>query len=142
MGAGIHWSGTGQKRHPYASALGGVVHGNALWKLRGLIDLAVGGVGLRRGRRSATGLRVGDVLDFWRVDAYDPGRLLRLRAEMKLPGKAWLEFEVEPIDANHSRFRQTAFFEPRGLFGFLYWYSAAVFHGIIFGNLAARIDTG
>ncbi|GAC1652200.1 MAG: SDR family oxidoreductase [Vulcanimicrobiaceae bacterium] len=124
------------------SSLGGKrgwLYGDALWKLRGLMDLAVGGVGLRRGRRSEGELRLGDAVDFWRVDAYEPGRLLRLRAEMKLPGKAWLEFEVESLNASRSRFRQTAFFEPRGLFGFVYWYAVAVFHGLIFGNMATRI---
>ena len=117
----------------------GWLYADALWKLRGAMDWAVGGVGLRRGRRSATQLRLGDAVDFWRVDAYEPGHLLRLRAEMRLPGKAWLEFEVEPISAEHARFRQTAFFEPRGLFGYLYWYSAAIFHGFIFSNMATRI---
>jgi len=117
----------------------GWLYADALWKLRGAMDLAVGGVGLRRGRRSSTQLRVGDAVDFWRVDAYEPGRLLRLRAEMKLPGKAWLEFEVEPLDADRARFRQTAFFEPRGLFGYVYWYGVAVFHGLIFGYMAKRI---
>lgn len=117
----------------------GWLYGDALWKLRGFMDFAVGGVGLRRGRRSATNLRLGDAVDFWRVDAYKPGQLLRLRAEMRLPGTAWLEFEVEPLDDGRARFKQTAFFEPRGLFGYLYWYSVAVFHGLIFGNMATRI---
>jgi len=101
----------------------GWLYANALWKLRGYIDRAVGGIGLRRGRRSPTELRVGDAVDFWRVDAYQPDQLMRLCAEMKLPGKAWLQFEVEALSDGRSRLRQTAFFEPRGLFGFLYWYS-------------------
>ncbi|MDQ6823589.1 MAG: SDR family oxidoreductase [Candidatus Eremiobacteraeota bacterium] len=117
----------------------GWLYGDGLWKLRGLMDLAVGGVGLRRGRRSATELRLGDAVDFWRVDAYKPGEMLRLRAEMRLPGKAWLEFEAEPGEGGRTRFRQTAFFEPRGLFGYIYWYSVAIFHGFIFGNMANRI---
>lgn len=117
----------------------GWLYGDGLWKLRGLMDLAVGGVGLRRGRRSATELRLGDAVDFWRVDAFTPGKMLRLRAEMRLPGKAWLEFEAEPVHAGRTRFRQTAFFEPRGLFGYIYWYSVAIFHGFIFGNMATRI---
>ncbi len=117
----------------------GWLYGDALWKLRGFMDFAVGGVGLRRGRRSATQLRVGDAVDFWRVDAYKPGHLLRLRAEMRLPGTAWLEFEVESLDNGRSRFKQSAFFEPRGLLGYIYWYSVAVFHGLIFGNMATRI---
>ncbi len=103
------------------------------------MDSAIGGVGLRRGRRSSSNLRLGDAVDFWRVDAYEPGKLLRLRAEMRLPGKAWLEFEVQGDDAGTSLFRQTAFFEPRGLFGYIYWYSVAVFHGLIFANMANRI---
>lgn len=118
---------------------GGWLYGNALWKLRGLLDRAVGGIGLRRGRRSESDLRLGDAVDFWRVDAYEPQRLLRLRAEMKLPGKAWLEFLAEPNDAGKTRFTQTAFFEPHGLFGFLYWYAVTPFHGLIFKNLAAQI---
>ncbi len=124
------------------SSLGGRrgwLYGDALWQLRGLMDLAVGGVGLRRGRRSERDLRVGDALDFWRVDAFEPDRLLRLRAEMKLPGKAWLEFEVKSLDDNRTCLLQTAFFEPRGLFGYIYWYGVALFHGLIFGNMATRI---
>ena len=117
----------------------GWLYGDELWKLRGLLDRAVGGIGLRRGRRSATDLRLGDAVDFWRVDAFIPDRLLRLRAEMKLPGKAWLQFDVDERGDGRSSFRQTAFFEPRGLFGFLYWYSVAIFHGFIFGNMASRI---
>jgi len=117
----------------------GWLYGNALWKLRGLVDSAFGGVGLRRGRRSASNLRLGDAVDFWRVDAYEPGKLLRLSAEMRLPGKAWLEFEVQKHDAGTSLFRQTAFFEPRGLVGYIYWYGVSVFHGLIFANMASRI---
>ena len=113
--------------------------GDALWKLRGLMDTAVGGVGLRRGRRSQSELRLGDAVDFWRVDAIEPDHLLRLRAEMKLPGRAWLEFEVERCDETTSKFVQTAFFEPRGLAGYLYWYAVAVFHDFIFANMAKRI---
>ena len=117
----------------------GWLYGDALWKLRGQMDRAVGGIGLRRGRRSATDLRLGDAVDFWRVEAFIPNQLLRLRAEMKLPGKAWLQFDVEDRSDGTASFRQTAFFEPRGLFGFLYWYSVAIFHGFIFGNMASRI---
>ncbi len=117
----------------------GWLYGNFLWKVRGFLDRCVGGIGLRRGRRSATELRLGDAIDFWRGDAYDPGRLLRLRAEMKLPGRAWLEFVAEPSGDKQTRLTQTAFFEPRGLFGFLYWYSVAPFHDLIFGGLASQI---
>ncbi len=112
---------------------------DALWRLRGCLDRAIGGVGLRRGRRSANTLRAGDAVDFWRVEAYEPGRLLRLRAEMKLPGVAWLQFETEPNGIGGATLRQTAFFEPHGLFGLLYWYGAAPFHAWIFGRMATSI---
>ncbi|PZR60117.1 MAG: DUF2867 domain-containing protein [Candidatus Meridianibacter frigidus] len=117
----------------------GWLYGNALWQLRGLLDWALGGIGLRRGRRSATDIRLGDAVDFWRVDAYEPGRLLRLRAEMKLPGKAWLEFDAQPVDGGKTNLTQTAFFEPHGLFGFLYWYAVSPFHALIFGRMASLI---
>ncbi|HEY1680789.1 MAG TPA: SDR family oxidoreductase [Candidatus Tumulicola sp.] len=117
----------------------GWLYGDALWRVRGWLDRFVGGVGLRRGRRSGTDLRVGDAVDFWRVDAITPDRLLRLRAEMKLPGKAWLEFDAEDIGSGRTRLTQTAFYEPRGLPGFLYWYLVYPFHGLIFGNMASRI---
>ena len=97
----------------------GWYYGNWLWRLRGMIDLLVGGVGLRRGRRDSQHLRVGDAVDFWRVEAFDPDRLLRLQAEMKLSGRAWLEFEVTPA-GDTSRIRQTAIFDPLGLFGLAY----------------------
>ncbi|NNM92476.1 MAG: SDR family oxidoreductase [Candidatus Eremiobacteraeota bacterium] len=118
---------------------GGWLYGNWLWRLRGIMDRAVGGVGLRRGRRSESDLRLGDAVDFWRVEAYEPGHLLRLRAEMKLPGDAWLEFSAEPLPDGTARLTQTAFFEPRGLFGVLYWYAVAPFHALIFGGMAHAI---
>ncbi len=124
------------------SSLGGRrgwLRANWLWRLRGLLDRAVGGAGLRRGRRSATDLRAGDAVDFWRVEAFEPGHLLRLRAEMKLPGRAWLQFEAEPGTSGGSTMRQTAFFEPHGLPGLLYWYAVAPFHALVFGGLATRI---
>jgi len=117
---------------------------NLLWRLRGLFDRLVGGVGLRRGRRDPNLLRVGDAVDFWRVEALETGRLLRLRAEMKVPGKAWLQFEAadEP-DATDGRprcrFVQTAFFAPKGLAGLAYWYALYPVHGPIFSRLADRI---
>jgi uncharacterized protein YbjT (DUF2867 family) len=117
----------------------GWLYGNALWKLRGLLDRAFGGVGLRRGRRSATDLRLGDAVDFWRVDALEPDHILRLRAEMKLPGRAWLEFVADPLSDGRTRLTQTAFFEPRGLLGFLYWYLVFPFHALIFNRMASRI---
>ena len=108
--------------------------GNALWQLRGLMDRVVGGLGMRRGRRHPRELRVGDPLDFWRVEALEPPHLLRLRAEMKLPGRAWLQFEVRPDEAG-SRVEQTAFFEPRGVLGHLYWYCVVPFHRFVFPGL-------
>jgi uncharacterized protein YbjT (DUF2867 family) len=117
----------------------GWLSGDALWQLRGWLDRIVGGVGLRRGRRSPTELRAGDAVDFWRVEVYEPGHLLRLRAEMKLPGRAWLQFEAEPNANGGATLRQTAFFEPRGLAGFLYWYGVALFHEWVFGRMATRI---
>jgi uncharacterized protein YbjT (DUF2867 family) len=117
----------------------GWLYADALWELRGVLDRLVGGFGMRRGRRSATELRVGDAIDFWRVEAWDPAGLLRLRAEMRLPGNAWLQFEAIPEADGGSVLRQTAFFEPRGIFGYLYWYSLIPFHEFIFGNMAKRI---
>lgn len=117
----------------------GWLYGNALWQLRGLLDRAFGGFGLRRGRRSTTDLRVGDAVDFWRVEALEPDHILRLRAEMKLPGKAWLEFDADRLNDGRTRLTQTAFFEPRGLFGFLYWYLVFPFHALIFSRMASRI---
>jgi uncharacterized protein YbjT (DUF2867 family) len=111
------------------------------WEARGLLDRMVGGVGLRRGRRDRHDLYVGDALDFWRVEELDEGRLLRLRAEMRLPGLAWLEFHVEH-DADRTAgtvLRQRATFAPRGLFGHLYWWSVAPFHGIVFGSMLRNI---
>lgn len=108
--------------------------GNALWRLRGFLDLLCGGVGMRRGRRHPCDLRVGDALDFWRVEAFEPDHLLRLAAEMKLPGRAWLEFEVNG-DEHTSTIRQTAIFDPAGLFGLAYWYALYPLHGLIFGGM-------
>jgi len=124
------------------ASLGGTrgwLYADSLWELRGVLDRLVGGFGTRRGRRSATDLRVGDAVDFWRVEAYRPDSLLRLRAEMKLPGKAWLQFETVANDDGSVSLRQTAFFEPRGIFGYLYWYSVMPLHELIFGNMAKRI---
>lgn len=106
------------------------------WEVRGLLDRVVGGVGLRRGRRNPYHLRIGEPLDFWRVEALEPGQMLRLRAEMRLPGLAWLELSVltEP-----TRYHQRALFWPRGLGGHLYWWSVAPFHGIVFGSMVRNI---
>lgn len=107
---------------------------DGLWRLRGLLDLLVGGVGLRRGRRDPRHLVVGDALDFWRVEAIEPGRLLRLAAEMRLPGRAWLTFEVAP-DGRGALIRQTALFDPAGLAGLAYWYALYPLHAVVFARL-------
>ena len=109
-----------------------------LWQLRGWLDLLVGGVGMRRGRAHPRELRVGDTLDFWRVEAFEPDRLLRLAAEMKLPGRAWLEFEVTP-EGDGARIRQTASFDPAGLAGLAYWYAVYPLHALVFGGLLAAL---
>lgn len=109
-----------------------------LWRIRGLVDTVVGGVGLRRGRRDPYHLRVGDAVDWWRVEAIEPGHMLRLKAEMRVPGRAWLEFEVDP-DGDGSIIRQTAIFDPVGLAGIAYWYASAPAHYFIFGGMIHRI---
>ena len=111
---------------------------NWAWKLRGILDKAIGGVGLRRGRRHPEELRPGEALDFWRVSAVEPGRRLQLAAEMKLPGSAWLEFEAKP-EVDGTELRQTAYFVPRGLVGRLYWLALVPFHVLIFKRMAHRI---
>jgi len=111
---------------------------NFLWWLRGTLDLLVGGVGLRRGRRDPHTLAVGDALDFWRVETYEPDRRLSLAAEMKLPGRAWLQFEVEP-NSKGSLIRQTAIFDPAGLAGLLYWYAIYPIHNWIFSGMLHSI---
>jgi uncharacterized protein YbjT (DUF2867 family) len=116
----------------------GWYYGNILWKLRGGLDLLVGGVGLRRGRRDSVALQVGDAVDFWRVEAIEPGRRLRLAAEMKLPGRAWLEFEVTPT-ASGSTVRQTAIFDPVGLAGLAYWYALYPVHHLVFAGMIQRL---
>ncbi len=109
------------------------------WAVRGWLDRLVGGVGLRRGRRDAHQLRVGDSLDFWRVEEIERGRLLRLRAEMRLPGLAWLEMYADEDGAGRTRYRQRALFHPRGLLGHAYWWSVAPFHALVFGGMARNI---
>jgi uncharacterized protein YndB with AHSA1/START domain len=93
------------------------------WQLRGMADRLCGGVGMRRGRRDPEDLRVGDPLDFWRAETVEPGRRIRLRAEMRVPGRAWLEFQAQPQPDGRTVLVQTAFFEPKGLLGLLYWYA-------------------
>ncbi|MFI6287850.1 SDR family oxidoreductase [Streptomyces sp. NPDC051018] len=109
------------------------------WAVRGWLDRLAGGVGLRRGRRDAARLRVGDSLDFWRVEEIEPRRLLRLRAEMKLPGLAWLEMYAEQSPDGRTRYRQRALFHPRGLLGHAYWWSVSPFHAVVFGGMARNI---
>ena len=111
---------------------------SVLWATRGLIDRVTGGVGHRRGRRTQASIRVGDAIDVWRVERVDRGRLIRLRAEMRVPGAAWLELGVDPTD-DGSVYRQRAVFFPRGLTGRLYWLSMLPFHGLIFSGMVNRI---
>ncbi|HEU4725400.1 MAG TPA: SDR family oxidoreductase, partial [Candidatus Eisenbacteria bacterium] len=113
--------------------------GGALWWLRGWLDILVGGPGLRRGRRDPAHLRPGDTLDFWRVEACEPPRLLRLRAEMRLPGRAWLQFEVADVGIGEVEIRQTALFDPKGVFGRLYWYALVPLHALVFGGMLRGI---
>ncbi len=117
----------------------GWLYFNWVWHLRGIADRMVGGVGPRRGRRHADDLRVGDALDYWRVEAVEQDRFLLLRAEIKVPGRAWLEFKVEPIDGGESQLFQTAFFAPKGLFGMLYWYVLYPIHNLIFSGLIREL---
>lgn len=108
------------------------------WSLRGFIDLLVGGVGVRRGRANPDTIAVGDAIDFWRVEAVEPDKLLRLRAEMKLPGRAWLQFEVQG-DGTSSSIQQTAIFDPIGIAGLAYWYGLYPIHRLIFGGMLKEI---
>jgi uncharacterized protein YbjT (DUF2867 family) len=111
----------------------------AAWAVRGLLDRLAGGVGLRRGRRDPRHLRVGDALDFWRVEAITPGSLLRLRAEMKLPGLAWLELAAGRDHDGMTTYSQRAIFQPRGLAGHAYWKSISPFHSLVFGGMLRNI---
>ena len=108
-----------------------------LWRLRGVMDLAAGGVGMRRGRPDRE-LRAGDPLDFWRVESYDPPFHLRLEAEMKVPGAAWLEFEVKAVEGG-SVITQTAIFHPAGLAGLAYWYGIYPVHALIFRGMIRAV---
>jgi hypothetical protein len=109
------------------------------WWVRGALDRMVGGPGLRRGRRNQKDLVVGDALDFWRVEETDDHSFLRLRAEMKLPGLAWLELQVGSTNGGTTTFHHRALFHPKGLFGYVYWWSILPFHGIIFGSMQRNI---
>ena len=111
--------------------------GNGLWAARGWVDKLLGGVGMRRGRRHPDELRVGDALDFFRVEGYEPPRLLRLRAEMKLPGEAWLEWQVSSDDDGTTLVHQRARFHPRGIAGRAYWWLLLLPHAVIWRRLLA-----
>ncbi|MDX1663098.1 MAG: SDR family oxidoreductase [Candidatus Promineifilaceae bacterium] len=112
---------------------------NWLWQLRGLIDRFLGGVGMRRGRRHPHSVRAGDAVDFWRVEAVEPDRLVRLRAEMKLPGRGWLQFQSKEREDGQTELVQTAYFAPKGLLGLLYWYGIYPLHGLIFSRMIATV---
>lgn len=111
------------------------------WEIRGLIDKVFGGVGLRRGRRDPNYLQVGDALDFWRVEHLEKNKVLRLRAEMKMPGLAWLEFGIEP-EGSGCVITQVAIYAPRGLLGHLYWWSVWPMHGIVFPSMVKKMARG
>ena len=116
----------------------GWYYASFLWRIRGWIDLLLRGPGMRRGRRDPENPTVGGTLDFWRIEQYERDRVLRLFAEMKLPGRAWLQFEVEAVEAG-SRIHQTAIFEPKGLLGPLYWYALYPVHKVIFAGMLRNI---
>ena len=112
---------------------------NWAWRLRGAVDRLLGGVGMRRGRRPPGALRPGDTVDFWIVGAALPNRLLRFRADMKLPGETWLEFSIQPGSAGQATLQQRAIFAPKGLLGVAYWYLLYPIHSLIFGGLLRRL---
>lgn len=118
----------------------GWFHSNILWRIRGAMDRLLMGVGTSRGRRSETSLRVNDVIDFWRVEALEKSRLLRLRAEMKVPGRAWLEFRIDPEGERKNRLTVTAYYQSKGLWGRIYWYIFLPFHHFIFHDLIKQIE--
>jgi hypothetical protein len=110
-----------------------------LWRIRGWMDMLAGGPGLRRGRRDPEHLAYGEALDFWRVVGIERDRRLVLRAEMKLPGEALLEFRIEPQGPERCILRMTALFKPRGLFGLVYWYGVLPFHNVVFRGMLKGI---
>lgn len=116
----------------------GWYYANYLWHIRGLLDLLVGGPGIRRGRRLPDETSIGSHIDWWRVEGFEPDHLLRLRAEMRVPGRAWLQFEVEPRGTG-SAITQTAIFDPRGLPGLLYWYALYPIHSLMFRGMLRKL---
>jgi len=124
----------------------GWYYANWLWAVRGFLDILAGGVGRRRGRRDPETPYVGDAVDWWRVEAYEPGSRLYLRAEMKVPGRAWLEFTVAPKEGGGAVIRQTALFDPLGVWGLAYWYALYILHQFVFNgmlrNIAADVEPG
>jgi uncharacterized protein YbjT (DUF2867 family) len=117
----------------------GWLYMNWSWQLRGALDRLAGGVGMRRGRRHPQEVRVGDALDFWRVEAVEPDVMLLLRAEMKVPGRAWLQFQAREQEGGRTLITQTAFFAPRGLWGLVYWYALYPIHQLIFSGMIRRL---
>jgi hypothetical protein len=111
---------------------------NWMWRVRGWIDLLLGGVGLRRGRKNPDHLCIGDALDFWRVEIIIPNQILRLQAEMKLPGRAWLQFELNELE-DKCKIVQTVLYDPVGLWGFAYWYGLYPAHQFVFGGMLKSI---
>jgi hypothetical protein len=135
--------GVGQRAFRLIERIGGETGWYAtdwFWVLRGSLDRLRGGVGQRRGRRDARRLRVGDAVDFWRVEQLEPGRLLRLCAEMKLPGRLWLQFEVD-ADGHDTTLRQTTIFDPAGYVGRAYWYLLYPIHHWVFARMLRGIST-
>lgn len=110
-----------------------------LWQLRGFFDLLAGGVGMRRGRHHPTIVRAGDPIDFWRVESFVPNQLLRLSAEMRVPGRAWLQFEAKETCPGRTVLSQTAIFDPKGLWGLAYWYALYPLHAIIFSGMLREV---
>jgi uncharacterized protein YbjT (DUF2867 family) len=124
------------------SSLGGEnrwLYANYLWRIRGFLDLLIGGIGMRRSRRSASNLKPGDTVDFWRVEKVQKPSYLLLRAEMKLPGSAWLEFSIAPAENKQCTITQTAYYEPKGLLGLWYWYLFSLPHKFIFPGMLRQI---
>jgi hypothetical protein len=119
----------------------GWLYANWAWRVRGIADRLLGGVGFRRGRRHPDEIRVGDAVDFLRAEAVEPGRLLRLRVEAKMPGRFWLQFEAQPLEGegNNTRLVQTIFFDPKGLLGVIYWYVFYRIHTLIFSGLMREV---